>query len=98
MTKISLNCYRTIFRYANILGTNFLRNSLHNLTRYIYMWRLGRLIDRVLRAYQRRGKSSNSFKVLMVPDGPWRGLLLPASRVQSGKCWGTGASPAAIAA
>jgi hypothetical protein len=36
-------------------------------------------------AYQRRGKSSNAFKVLMVPAGPWRGLLLPASQVQAGK-------------
>jgi hypothetical protein len=36
-------------------------------------------------AYQRRSKSSNAFKVLMVPAGPWRGFLLPASRVQAGK-------------
>jgi len=38
MTKIRLNCYRTIFRYANILGNNFSKNRLHNSTRYIYMW------------------------------------------------------------
>jgi hypothetical protein len=34
----------------------------------------------------------------MVPAGPWRGLLLPASRVQLGKWRRAGASPAAIAA
>ena len=50
-----------------------------------------------MRAYQRRGKSSNAFKVLMVPAGPWRGLLLPSSRVQSGKWLRAGAFPATIA-
>jgi len=26
----------------------------------------------------------------MVPTGSWHGFLLPASRVQAGKCWGRG--------